>query len=231
METHIAPVFVAPEAVRIPNEYLVVFKDQTSQEEVEAVVSTVSLAGGINQMLYHYSVLSGFAARLDDAALDKIRRTRSVQYVEENQRIWLQASFLSPADGIDRTDQRVGHDGLYDDHGRDGTGVHVYVLDTGLNTQHSEFIGRVRGGYTAVADGHGVEDCNGHGSHVSSTVVGTVYGMAKKATLHPVRVLDCTGGGTWAAVLAGVDFVHGDCARHQGPCVANMSLGGRRTPR
>jgi aqualysin 1 len=226
MEVQAAPVLAAPEDVRIPDEYLVVFKDQASQEAIEAAVSGVSRAGGGNAVLYRYSVLAGFAARLDDAELDRIRHTRGVQYVEENQRVGLQASSASPADGIDRTDQRVGHDGLYDDHGREGEGVHVYVVDTGLNTQHSEFWGRVAGGFTAVTDGRGVEDCNGHGTHVSSTVAGSVHGMARKATLHPVRVLDCTGVGSWATAIAGVDFVRNDCSRHKGPCVANMSLGG-----
>jgi subtilisin family serine protease len=78
-------------------------------------------------------------------------------------------------------------------------------------------------GYTAINDGRGTDDCNGHGTHVAGTVGGTTYGVAKRVTLRPVRVLGCSGSGTTAGVIAGVDWV---TANASGPSVANMSLGG-----
>ena len=78
-------------------------------------------------------------------------------------------------------------------------------------------------GYTAIADGQGTNDCNGHGTHVAGTVGGATYGVAKSVTLKPVRVLDCGGSGTNSGVIAGVDWVTGN---KTGPAVANMSLGG-----
>ena len=78
-------------------------------------------------------------------------------------------------------------------------------------------------GFDAVTSGGTAEDCNGHGTHVAGTMGGTTYGVADKVTLHPVRVLDCTGSGTISGVIAGVDWV---AANHAGPAVANMSLGG-----
>jgi len=221
-----APVIRAAQEARIPDEYIVVFSEELAGAAVEAAADWVDQAGGANQVLHRYSVLSGFAAHLDEAALERLRQTRSVAYIEENQHVSINTQTPSPASGIDRVDQRVGRDGQYNDHGRQGAGVHLYVLDSGLNTQHTEFTGRVGGGYTTVPDGRGVEDCNGHGSHVSSTAAGAVYGMARQATLHPVRVLDCAGQGSYAGVIAGVDFVRNDCPRQNGPCVANMSLGG-----
>jgi subtilisin family serine protease len=225
-----SPIVSAPPQERIPGEYIVVFADETSKAAIELAANRVSQAGGSNGIIHQYSVIPGFAARLDDVALSGLRRTPGVAYIAENQRVQLNATFPSPADGIDRADQRQGHDGTYDDHGRTGAGVHVYVLDTGLNTRHAEFTGRIGGGYTAIADGRGIEDCNGHGTHVSSTAAGTVYGMAKQATIHPVRVLDCGGSGTWDGVIAGLDFVRNDCLGHKAPCVANMSLGGGKFP-
>jgi subtilisin family serine protease len=74
-----------------------------------------------------------------------------------------------------------------------------------------------------VPDTYGTSDCNGHGTHVAGTVGGTTWGVAKGVSLIPVRVLDCTGSGTWSGVIAGVDWV---ATSTQRPAVANMSLGG-----
>jgi subtilisin family serine protease len=99
--------------------------------------------------------------------------------------------------------------------------VTAYVIDTGIQP-HNEFSGRLGSGYTAINDGRGTTDCNGHGTHVAGTVGGTTYGVAKQVTLVPVRVLGCDGSGTNSGVIAGMDWVAG----RGGPAVANMSLGG-----
>ena len=85
-----------------------------------------------------------------------------------------------------------------------------------------EFGGRVTNGYTAISDGNGTNDCNGHGTHVAATVGGSIYGVAKSVE-HPVRVLGCNGSGSTSGVIAGVNWV---ADNHSKPAVANMSLGG-----
>jgi hypothetical protein len=80
-------------------------------------------------------------------------------------------------------------------------------------------------GFTSINDGNGTNDCNGHGTHVSGTVGGSTYGVAKSVTLVPVRVLNCSGSGTNSGVIAGVDWVSSNHTAGQ-PAVANMSLGG-----
>ncbi|HYH94880.1 Ig-like domain-containing protein, partial [Hyalangium sp.] len=112
--------------------------------------------------------------------------------------------------------------GIYS-YGMTGAGVHAYVIDTGIRQSHTEFQGRIGTGFDAVTAGGTAEDCNGHGTHVAGTIGGSTWGVAKGATLHPVRVLDCEGSGTTAGVIAGVDWV---TANHTSPAVANMSLGG-----
>jgi len=105
-----------------------------------------------------------------------------------------------------------------------GAGALVYVIDTGIYSGHSDLSGRVISGYTAINDGNGTQDCNGHGTHVAGTVAGTTYGVAKSATLVAVRVLDCAGSGFSSSVVAGINWA---VASHPGgPGIINLSLGG-----
>ncbi|RKH38235.1 S8 family serine peptidase [Corallococcus sicarius] len=224
--SRVAPLNKAPAGLAIGGEYIVVFGAEVGTTEIDTAVADVIQAGGANSVMHQYGIIPGFSAKLDATELGKLLTNPAVAYIEENAVASINTVSPSPADGTDRVDQRLGRNGSYDDHGRTGAGVHLYVLDTGINTRHTEFAGRIGNGFGAIADGRGVEDCHGHGTHVSSTAAGTQYGMAKQARIHPVRVLNCFGSGTWEGVLAGVDFVRADCANQNGPCVANMSLGG-----
>ena len=103
----------------------------------------------------------------------------------------------------------------------------VYVLDTGIRFSHVDFGGRATSGFDAINDGTAVNDCQGHGTHVAGTIGGSTYGVAKGVTLKSVRVLDCTGNGTDAQVIAGIDYVTGQKQQNPVvPAVANLSLGG-----
>lgn len=127
--------------------------------------------------------------------------------------------------GLDRLDQRVLPLSTTFTAPSTGAGVDVYVVDTGVLAGHADFGGRVAAGWTAIDDGRGSSDCNGHGTHVAGTVAGTTYGVAKAARIIPVRVLDCNGSGYMSAVVAALDWV---AARHVTgtPAVVNLSLGG-----
>ncbi len=105
-----------------------------------------------------------------------------------------------------------------------GAGSIIYVIDTGVYSGHSDLSGRVISGYTAVEDGNGSEDCNGHGTHVAGTAAGRSFGVAKSATVVAVRVLDCSGSGYSSSVVAGINWA---VASHPGGAgVINLSLGG-----
>jgi subtilisin family serine protease len=126
--------------------------------------------------------------------------------------------------GIDRVDQRhLPLDGRYR-WATDGAGVDVYIIDTGIRLTSADLRGRVRSGVDEV-DGGTADDCNGHGTHVAGIVGGTRYGVAKRAHLIAVRVLDCSGGGSPSSVIKGLDWVVRDHAAGV-PAVANLSLGG-----
>jgi subtilisin family serine protease len=126
--------------------------------------------------------------------------------------------------GLDRIDQRNRPLSGTFTYTNTGAGVKAYVIDTGIRFSHSQFGGRAVSGYDAV-DGGSADDCHGHGTHVSGTIGGSTYGVAKGVELVGVRVLNCSGSGSTSGVIAGVDWVTGNHAAGQ-PAVANMSLGG-----
>ena len=98
------------------------------------------------------------------------------------------------------------------------------MIDTGIRFGHADFGGRAISGFDVI-DGGSADDCNGHGTHVSSTLGGGTYGVAKGVTLIGVRVLNCNGSGATSGVIAGIDWVVGNHQAGQ-PAVANLSLGG-----
>ncbi|MEU4565505.1 S8 family peptidase, partial [Micromonospora sp. NPDC023956] len=149
----------------------------------------------------------------------------SVDYVEQNHTVEMDATQVNPPWNLDRIDQRTGPlDGRYT-YVSTGLGVTAYVIDTGIRTTHVDFAGQAVDGYDAIDNALPAADCNGHGTHVAGIVGGTSYGVAKDVTLVAVRVLNCAGSGTWAQVIAGINWVTADHQPGQ-PAVANMSLGG-----
>lgn len=151
-------------------------------------------------------------------------RSAGVAAVEPDARVAAADTQQSATWGLDRVDQRaLPLSGTYTSVSS-GAGVSVYVIDSGVLSAHAEFGGRVASGWTAISDGLGTGDCNGHGTHVAGTIAGKTYGVAKAAAVIPVRVLDCNGSGFNSDVIAGLEWV---AANHQAgaPAVANLSLG------
>ncbi|WP_225410464.1 S8 family serine peptidase [Stigmatella hybrida] len=210
----------------VPNRYIVVLKKDLKTvalaAEGEIAQQMVLKTGG--EVLHTYtSAINGFAARMSEAQVRELLADPRVAYIEEDSFVEAVGSQTGATWGIDRIDQSALPLNSTYNYNNDGTGVHAYIVDTGVLTTHTEFTGRIGNGFDAVTAGGAATDCNGHGSHVAGTVGGTVYGVAKKVTIHPVRVLDCNGSGTTAGVIAGVDWVKNN---HIKPAVANMSLGG-----
>jgi subtilisin family serine protease len=180
--------------------------------------------GGDVGFVYTHA-LQGFAITVPDAAARALARDPRVASVEADATFSADTAQTGATWGLDRIDQRLRPtDGLFH-YANTGAGVTAYVIDTGIRYSHSEFGGRAVPGYDAVTAGGTAADCNGHGTHVSGTVGGATYGVAKDVRLVAVRVLNCSGSGTTAQVVAGIDWVTGDHQAGQ-PAVANMSLGG-----
>ena len=214
----------------VQGEYIVVLKEQPGLLGSSDVASQArSMARAYStQVLNTYShALRGFVMQGDEAAARAMSADPAVAYVQENGRVQMAATQDSPpAWGVDRVDQDALPLNRSYSSEADGAGIHAYVLDTGIRSTHSEFEGRATKDfdtYVGTALDTGGDDCNGHGTHVAGTLGGKTFGVAKKVQLHGVRVLSCTGGGSYAGIIAGVDWVTGNA---QKPAVANMSLGG-----
>ncbi|KAJ1556270.1 hypothetical protein HK405_003659 [Cladochytrium tenue] len=117
----------------------------------------------------------------------------------------------------------------------DGTGVSVYIIDTGIFVGHDEFEGRAVWGKT-VPKKEDDEDGNGHGTHVAGIIAGKTFGVAKNATVIAVKVLDAEGSGSNSDVIRGIEYVATQHAARAAAAtggtalsVANLSLGGWRS--
>ncbi|NBM17201.1 S8 family peptidase [Streptomyces sp. GC420] len=170
------------------------------------------------------TVLNGYTAKLSEAEAKQLAADPAVAAVEQDQKVHLDATQSSAPWGLDRIDQAdTPLSGTYTYPDTAGSGVTIYVIDTGVRISHSDFGGRASNGYDAVDGDNVAQDGNGHGTHVASTAAGTTYGVAKKASIVAVRVLDNNGSGTTSGVIAGINWVTQNATK---PAVANMSLGG-----
>lgn len=210
---------------KIANQYIVVLKDSVADVDAEALRLARDFGGDRNEGHTYHKAIKGFSVRMPEQQAARLANDPRVEYVEEDGVVSLVTTQTGATWGLDRIDQQnLPLDGNYN-YNATGSGVRAYIIDTGIRATHTQIAGRVISGFTAINDGLGTNDGNGHGTHVSGTVGGTTYGVAKNVTLVAVRVLDSSGNGTNSGVIAGVDFVTSNHTAGQ-PAVANMSLGG-----
>ncbi|MFJ6575489.1 S8 family peptidase [Streptomyces sp. NPDC091368] len=219
-------VLAAGSADAVPGSYIVTLKQGAGLKAASAEGRSLIAGYGGTVGKTFGSALNGYTATLGATEARRLAADPAVASVEQNRIVRADATQTNAPWGLDRIDQAdLPLSGTYTYPDSAGAGVTAYVIDTGVRITHSEIAGRAVNGYDAV-DGDAVaQDGNGHGTHVATTIAGTTYGVAKKAKIVAVRVLDNNGSGTTAGVIAGIDWV---TAHHAAgaPAVANLSLGG-----
>ena len=203
-----------------------------------AVESAIKNAGGTVNQRFQYA-MNGFVIKLPDILIPVLKKIPNVLTVEKDAPVSgldiQQNETPTPSWGLDRIDQRepipatTGYQGNYG-YRSAGAGSTIYIGDTGIYPS-SDLVGRISTvGFSGIADGNGTTDCNGHGTHVATTTAGTKYGVAKKANVVPVRILDCTGRGSYATVIAGLDWILSPLNTNpKTQAVLNLSIGGGKS--
>lgn len=207
----------------IPNRYLIQLDRRIDTKELASVAS--ELTSSVNGRLdYLYdSVFHGFSGVIDKEGLARLENEPMVIDIQRDNLVHLHTiQNPVPSWGMDRIDERPLNLDSRFTYQENGAGVDVYVIDSGLRASHLDFSGRVGTGASFVG-GSPNTDCIGHGTHVAGTTLGTRHGLAKGATIHPVRVFGCSNSTSTATIVAGVNWV---TANAGGTGVANMSLGG-----
>ena len=207
----------------IADNYIVVFKQHTATSSTAVNALAAKYPVKVEHTYLH--ALRGFAGTMSRTTAQRLAAEPEVAYVEQNGTVTLADTQPSPPSwGLDRIDQRnLPLDSSYT-YPSTAPNVRAYIIDTGIRTTHTTFGGRAIWGTNTTGDGNDT-DCHGHGTHVAGTVGGAQYGVAKTIALTAVKVLDCSGSGSFAGVAAGVDWVTGNHPAGA-PAVANMSLGG-----
>lgn len=210
----------------IKNQYIVIL-NKDAGSPVDFAQNIVKQQGG--KVLQSYdTVFKGFAIYLPDVAaatfVEVMKKNPQVLSVESDTVMKIDATTQSNPDwGLDRIDQKALPLNSAYSYLQTGSGTTAYIVYTGILSTHQQFSGRVLAGYTAISDGNGTTDCNGHGTHVAGTVGGSTYGVAKNVSLVPIRILGCDGSGASSNVIAGLDWI---LKNGKKPAVVNMSLGG-----
>lgn len=209
----------------VEDRYIVVLKEGGARAAFSASRMASTLASEFPVAIHrtYEHAIKGFVGEMSEDDAIALSVDPRVAWVEQDGVKRVIATQTNATWGLDRSDQNdLPLDREYN-YTKDGTGVTAYVVDTGIRKTHSDFGGRASYGFSSIDDGNGANDCHGHGTHVSGTVGGSTWGIAKNVNLVGVRVLSCSGEGTDSEVLAGIDWIVQNATL---PAVANMSLGG-----
>lgn len=214
----------ADSATAVAGSYIVTLKKSADFKAASAEGRELASEYGATVSQTYGSVLNGYAIQATETEAKRLAADPDVALVEQDQKVYADGTQSDAPWGLDRIDQTdLPLSGTYTYPDSAGSGVTVYVIDTGVRITHTDISGRASYGYDAVDGDSTASDGNGHGTHVATTIAGSTYGVAKSAEIVAVRVLNDSGSGTTSGVIAGVNWVTSNATE---PAVANMSLGG-----
>lgn len=187
---------------------------------------------------YYSHAISGFSVKMDEATVAKLEKDPRVKFIEPDRRMKLEPHKVFNEDFAQvRNNQQKG-DVVQADYvpwgitrvggAVDGTGEFAWVIDTGIDLDHSDLNVNTQYSASFVDSEPSPNDYNGHGTHVAGTIGAIsngygVVGVSPNTTLFAVKVLNQNGSGSYSDIIAGVDYVAQYAYSGE---VANLSLGG-----
>jgi len=222
-----------------PNSYLVRMTSSANRTEhmrwANELVANSTATNGTAAQFYNHTFV-GYSAELDDDAVTQVLASSDVEWVEEDaimRTTGVQSGAtwglqrISAAGPLPPGSNAETLDFTYTFNSKAGQGIDVYVVDTGVLASHEEFGGRASMVY--ATPGLNDTDDNGHGSHVSGTVGGATFGVAKEVNILGVKVIAADGTGSTSDIIAGLDFIVQNAQSSGNPSVISMSIGGSKT--
>ncbi|CAH1251387.1 PCSK9 [Branchiostoma lanceolatum] len=258
-----APLYNTDHDTAIPDEYIVVLRSNVTDheravhmEKVNGIVKNSDLAHSRVKHEFSIGDLAGYSIIAPRSVVELLQESPDVEFIEANQIVKGHSGHESSEKyremneteekchvqrmagwNLVRINQRMLNiDGRFSYKGSsDGTGVTVYIMDSGINTEHVEFEGRASWGVDFVDDPSPLTDKNGHGTHVAALIGGKTFGVAKKVDLVAVRTMNHNSSGKTDNLILAVEWITKDVQkrREKKPtykAITNMSVGASRSP-
>lgn len=208
----------------------------------QVAAGAIARSLGVAAVHVYGSALFGFSATVPQRQIAALERDPRVRYVQRDREFYVIALAQCPVCGggggggggqeVPWGIQRIGAD----QNANEGSGIHVYVIDTGIDSDHPDLQANLGNGFAATTcKGRTCnttwDDDHGHGTHVSGTIgaidndIG-VLGVAAEVTLHAVKVCTRAGFCSGSDIIAGIDWVTSEVSARGAAAAANMSLGG-----
>ncbi|MFD1151936.1 S8 family peptidase [Saccharothrix hoggarensis] len=209
-----------PAGTPVAGSFLVSLKETVRAADIASHALTGKYGGRVKTVFT--AAMHGFLVKdLTDAQARRLAADPAVRRVYQDGTARVADTQVNATYGIDRVDQRsLPLDTRYT-YNTTASNVTTYVLDTGIRKTHTEFEGRASDGYDFVDEDPTAQDCNGHGTHVSGTIGGKTWGIAKKTKLVAVRILGCGGSAPDSDGVEGIEWIVRNAVK---PAVVNGSF-------
>lgn len=232
-----APVLYPRAGQAVPGKWIVKMNNDVLDDIVEEALKLLTKDP---EHVYGFGKYKGFAAEISDDIVELLSKLPGVDYIEQDAIVKANLGEVEKRAYVTQGSStwglgRISHVNsgtssyTYDDSA--GANACVYVIDTGIQTSHPEFEGRATWLANYAGDGSN-SDGNGHGTHCAGTIGSKTYGVAKKAKIFAVKVLDASGSGTNSGVIAGINYAANDQKTRSGctnGAVGSLSLGGSKS--
>jgi subtilisin family serine protease len=207
------------ETVPDTTRFIVVLREEARSRR--GVLDELTLGMG-NRVRHRFnSLFLGFAANLSNVEVQALRRNPLVATVQQDALVFQDEVDINAGWALGRIDQRAGPSDHQFEYSLSGQGgVNLYIIDSGVDSAHADFTGRVRRGWTWDSQFPAITDCSGHGSAVASVAAGQEFGVAKGAKVWSVRINDCDDVTYRSSLIAGIEWVQ---TNHVKPAIANIS--------